>query len=223
MIITIDGPAGSGKSTAARNLARALDIPFLDTGATYRAATLNALEQGADLDDADALAELTAQAQIDLHPDDGGTQVFLDGRDVSADVRRSEVTEQVRRLAGAPQVRAVLVDLQRQIGRRLGRFVTEGRDQGTVVFPDAELKFFLDAGPEHRARRRLEELRQRGESPDYERVLRAIRRRDEGDRTRAVGPLRVPPDAIIVDNSDWTPEQTLACLLSHVRGAGLAT
>ncbi len=219
MIITIDGPAGSGKSTAARNLARRLDVAFLDTGATYRAATLRALREGVDLNDKAALARCARQARIELDPDGGELRVRLDGQDVSRDIRTSRVTDNVRHLANSPQVREVLVELQRSIGGQLGSFVTEGRDQGSVVFPDADVKFFLQADPAVRAERRLAELRNAGEDVSYQAVLDAIEQRDHNDRTRPVGPLVEPEGAIEIDTTDLSPEQTLNALEQHVKEA----
>ena len=220
MIITIDGPAGSGKSTAARNLAGHLGVAFLDTGATYRAATLKALREQIDLEDEEALARLTRSADIHLKPGEDGLVVRLDGEDVSEDIRTSRVTDHAKYLARSPKVREVLVELQRRIGRELGSFVTEGRDQGSVVFPDADVKFYLDADPRQRARRRADELRQRGQQVNPDEVLQAIQQRDASDRNRAVGPLICPDDAVVIDNSGMTPAQTLAALINHVEERG---
>jgi cytidylate kinase len=217
MVITIDGPAGSGKSTAARNLAAALNIAYLDTGATYRAATLRALRQGVDLRDDQALAETARRADIRLVPHDQSLRVLLDGEDVSRDIRTQRVTDSAYHLAGSPLVRKVLVELQRRIGSALSEFVSEGRDQGTVVFPDADVKFFLDATADVRARRRCLELQQAGEDARYEEVLESIVQRDRRDRGRAVGPLAVPADAVHVDTTDKTPDETLDALLAGVR------
>jgi cytidylate kinase len=219
MIVTIDGPAGSGKSTAARNLARALGVAFLETGATYRAAALKAMRRGVDFADEAALARVVRGADIDVIPAEGGPRVLLDGEDVSEAIRSAAVTEKSSRLARSPAVRGVLVSLQRRIGRRLGSFVAEGRDQGTVVFPEADVKFYLDAEAAERARRRLAEMHERGEAADHGEVLAAIIERDRRDRSRPVAPLVKPPGAIVVDTSANTPEQTLAALLGHVRAA----
>jgi len=217
MIVTIDGPAGSGKSTAARELAKALGVAFLDTGATYRAVTLKALRQGVNLADEAALAEIARQMDIRVVPTDQRVGVVLDGQDVSREIRSEEVSANAHYAARSPAVREVLVDLQRRLGRQLGSFVTEGRDQGSVVFPKADAKFYLDARPEVRARRRCDELRADGEPADYERVLESILRRDQRDSQRAVAPLVRPAGAIVVDTSDNTIEQTAAVLLEHVR------
>jgi cytidylate kinase len=216
MIITIDGPAGSGKSTAARMLAKSLGIAFFDTGATYRAATLLAMRKCIDLADEHALAKVARDMNLRMFSHDDGVRVFLDGADVSRDIRTPEVSENSFYAARSPMVRGVLVELQRRIGRDLGDFVTEGRDQGTVVFPQADVKFFLDARPEIRARRRCDELLAAGEKADYDEVLAAIVERDRRDRSRSVGPLATPEGAIVVDTSDISIEQTRDELLRHV-------
>jgi len=216
MIITIDGPAGSGKSTAARGLARALGIAYLDTGATYRAVTLKALRDGVDLEDEVALVALARRIDLKLIPGPEGPVVLLDGEDVSGEIRSEEVSNSSHHVAGSPAVRAVLVDLQRRIGRQLGDFVAEGRDQGSVVFPEADVKFFLIARPEQRARRRHEDLLAAGENVEYTQVLRAIRKRDARDSSRSVAPLVKPEGAIEIDTSDNTIEQTAAELLRRV-------
>ena len=161
MIITIDGPAGSGKSTAARELAKALGIAFLDTGATYRAVTLKALRAGVNLADTDALLAAAKAARIEVNPGELGAQVILDGHDVTAEIRSVEVTENAHYVADNLPVREVLVELQRRLGAALGSFVTEGRDQGSVVFPQADIKFYLDASPDVRAQRRPRAARRR--------------------------------------------------------------
>ncbi|MCJ7544836.1 MAG: (d)CMP kinase, partial [Phycisphaerae bacterium] len=163
MVITIDGPAGSGKSTAARELARALGIAFLDTGATYRAVTLKALREGVDPNDTDALVAVAKGARIEVIPTEQGARVMLDGCDVTAEIRSVEVTENAHYVADSPPVREVLVALQRRLGEGLGSFVTEGRDQGSVVFPEADVKFYLDASPRVRAERRAGELHATGQ------------------------------------------------------------
>jgi cytidylate kinase len=216
MIITIDGPAGSGKSTAARRLAKALGIAYLDTGATFRAVTLRAMKAGIDLADEATLLAIAREAAIELQPADDGLRVLLDGEDVSRQIRTQAVTANAFYAARSPAVRAELAELQRRIGQSLGSFVTEGRDQGSVVFPAADVKFFLDASPEVRARRRCDELLAAGERADYDHVLQSIRQRDERDRARAVAPLVVPRGAVAIDTSAKTIEQTTAEMLRHV-------
>jgi cytidylate kinase len=217
MIITIDGPAGCGKSTAARELAKALGIAHLDTGATYRAVTLLALRQGIDLTDAAALAELARGMDIRMVSTGGRIGVVLDGQDVTDEIRTEAVSANSRYAATSAAVREVLVELQRRLGRQLGSFVTEGRDQGSVVFPEADLKFYLDARPAERARRRCEELRSHGQQADYDAVLAAIEDRDRRDRGRAVGPLRVPGGATVIDTSDMDIAQVTERMLQYAR------
>lgn len=217
MIITIDGPAGSGKSTAARELAARLGIAYLDTGAMYRAATLAAIRAGADFNDPDALAAVVGDCDIRLQCGPRSVRVFLDGVEVTEQIRSAEVSAKSSLLARVPGVRAVMVERQRRIGRQLGSLVSEGRDQGSVVFADADAKFFLDASPEVRARRRWEEMRAAGREVRYEDVLNDILARDGSDRTRAVAPLLVPPGATQLDTSRMTIEQVVEWLADKVR------
>ena len=218
MIVTIDGPAGSGKSTAARELARALGIAYLDTGATYRAATLLAMRRGIDLTDEAALAGVAREMDIELVPSASGrVGVRLEGQDATDDIRTEAVTANSRHAAANAAIREVLVELQRRLGRGLGSFVTEGRDQGSVVFPDADVKFYLDARPAERARRRCDELAAHGEPADYDAVLEAIVERDRRDSSRAVGPLKVPDGATVIDTSEMTVAEVTHRLAEHVR------
>jgi cytidylate kinase len=193
MIITIDGPAGAGKSSVARALARRLGFRFLDTGAMYRAVALAGLRRGLDWDLPDDLAQLAERLDLKL----AGERIFLDGEDVSEAVRTSQVTAVTRYAADNPQVREHLVKLQRRLAGTDG-VVTEGRDQGTVAFPQAECKVFLTASPAERARRRWRELQAQGEPVTLEQVLGAQERRDRQDAGRPVGPLRPAPDAVEV-------------------------
>jgi len=221
MIVTIDGPAGSGKSTAARKLAARLGIPYLDTGAMYRVITLAALEGGVDLEDEDALTTLAGSADFDLDLGPTFVRVTLAGRDVSEAIRTMRVSEKTRYIAASPGVRRIMIAKQRELGRRFGSMVTEGRDQGTAAFPDADLKFFLDAEVRRRAERRLHELLADGEEVTFERVLENVEERDRTDQSRAVAPLTVPPDAIRIDTSQLSIQQVLERLLEHLRAAGL--
>jgi len=193
MIVTIDGPAGAGKSSVARALARRLGFRFLDTGAMYRAVALAGLRRGVDWEQPDWLARVAREVELQVRAD----RIFLDGEDVTEAVRTSEVTAVTRYAADNPQVREHLVSLQRRFARGAD-VVTEGRDQGTVVFPDAECKIFLTASPEERARRRLRDLELQGESATFEEVLAAQQRRDREDAGRSVGALAPAADAIEV-------------------------
>jgi cytidylate kinase len=216
MIITIDGPAGSGKSTAARNLAQALGIAFLDTGATYRAATLNALRRDVDLADEQALAEATRTMDLTMNQTPEGVQVLLAGEDVSTEIRTEAVSDASRYTARSPLVRQILVDFQQRLGESLGSFVAEGRDQGTVVFPHADVKFFVTASPDVRARRRVDQLASQGEEADFQDVRQRIIDRDRRDTSRPVAPLKPADDAVHIDTSDQTQDETLAALLAEV-------
>jgi len=213
-VVAIDGPAGSGKSTLARLLADRLGFRFLDSGAMYRALTWKALQRGVDPTDGAATAALLAGTEIRLQDAAPASRVLLDGRDVSSAIRGAEVTAAVSRVAAHPEVRAGMVDRQRAFVREgSGRgVVVEGRDIGTVVFPDAAVKFFLDASPEERARRRAAETGG-GQAAELE----SIRRRDDADSGRAVAPLRAADDAERVDTTGLTVEQVLEALLARVR------
>jgi cytidylate kinase len=217
MIITIDGTVGSGKSTAAAGLARRLGAAHLDTGAMYRALTLKALETGVNLEDPAALAALAESSTIDLAGDPEAQRVALDGRNVTREIRENRISTQSHYLARTPEVRRVLVAKQREFAARAGNVVTEGRDQGTVVFPDAEAKFFLDADIEVRARRRQVELQGRGEVRAFRDVITDVVDRDRRDSTRAADPLRMADDAIRVDTSDMTIEEMVDVLAEEVR------
>jgi len=215
MIITIDGPAGSGKSTIAAKLADKLGAVYLDTGAMYRAVTLAAMERNLPLDDAESLADMVKQVRIEFDCDGGNRKVLLDGHDVTGAIRQSEVTRNSHKLADLPAVRQVLVEQQRQIacqatgGAKQRCLVTEGRDQGTVVFADAEYKFYLDATAQCRAKRRWEQLLEMGGAESYEDILAAQQKRDQRDMTRGVGALKKAPGAIVIDTTDMTLEQVV--------------
>ena len=214
-IIAIDGPAGSGKSTAARNVAQALGFTYLDTGAMYRAVTWKAIESGLDLADEQGLVDLTARIDIAMVPDSGGARVFVDGVEVTGRIRSEEVSREAYHVAGSARCRERIVALQRRMAAD-GGVVAEGRDIGTVVFPDADLKLFLVASPEERARRRVGQLRKAGQRADLQQVLRDIELRDRRDTEREVSPLRQAPDAVLVDTTGNTVEQTLDQLLQIV-------
>jgi cytidylate kinase len=201
MIITIDGPAGTGKSTVAHAVAERLSFDFLDTGAMYRAIGLAALRREIDLEDVRELTFVARLAQLEfdwsIHP----PRLLLNGESVGHLLRGSDCTRAASYVAVIPAIRDMLVAQQRQIGNERGNVVTEGRDQGTIVFPNAELKIYLDAAPAERARRRVAQLRARGEIVDYKEILTGIESRDRRDATRSVGPLSVPKDAEIIDTT----------------------
>jgi cytidylate kinase len=206
LIIAIDGPVGSGKSTLARRVAALLGYVYVDTGAMYRAVALKALRNGVPLDAAEALAALAGKTRIDLRAQDGAQQVLLDGEDVTAAIRTPEVAQAASKAAVVPGVRQVLVAEQRRAGRE-GGVVMEGRDIGSVVFPDAELKIFLTASPEVRAERRWREHQQKGAAIDLARTLEEIHERDRRDQERSSSPLVRAKDAVVVDSTAMEPEE----------------
>jgi cytidylate kinase/pantoate ligase/cytidylate kinase len=211
MIVTLDGPAGAGKSSAARALAARLGWCYLDTGAMYRSITLMALEQGIPLDDAPRVADLVERTVIEFR--DG--RVLADGRDVSAEIRTDRITQATRAVADAADVRAAMKRVQRRMAEGLD-VVTEGRDQGSEVFPDATLKVFLTASAEERARRRLQEELDRGRAASIEEVQESQSRRDEGDRTRPVGAMRPAADAVLVETDGMSREQVVERLAALI-------
>ncbi len=214
-VVAIDGPAGSGKSTVARRVAAALDFTLVDTGAIYRCLALYAGESGVAPDDETALARLAAAMRIGFERGGLGERVWLDGREVTAAIRTAAVAQLASQVSAQPAVRRALLETQRALGRD-GGVVLEGRDIGTVVFPDAEVKVFLEAGDEVRARRRWDELHQRGQPEPFERTLAEVRQRDERDRGRAVAPLRAAPDAVRIDTGPLTIDQVVARVVALV-------
>jgi cytidylate kinase len=215
MIITIDGPAGSGKSTAARKLAALLGIPYLDTGAMYRALALKALETGTPLDRPDALVELVCQTDIQLDCGPTYVRVVMDGRDVSEAIRSMRVSQHTNPIASNPGIRRILVEKQRQIGKRLGSLVTEGRDQGSVVFPEADLRVLLEASDVKRAERRCLEMRADGEEVDFDAVLANIRNRDGHDQVQWEL-LLADPRVVRIDTTSMTIAQVVERLRREV-------
>jgi cytidylate kinase len=224
-IIAIDGPAASGKSTVGGLLAARLGYVYFDTGVMYRAVTWAALEQGVDIDDESGVTELARQLVIDVvrpTKNDGRQYTVLsDGRDVTWEIRRPEVDRGVSPVSAYPGVRSALTTQQRRIGSK-GQIVMVGRDIGTVVFPNADLKVYLDATAEERARRRYEEMIGRGEAADYEAVLASVRRRDQIDSDRDVAPLRAADDAIVIDTTCLEISQVMARIIALVAPAALA-
>ena len=215
-ILAIDGPAGAGKSTVARRTAGALGFAFLDSGAMYRAATWNAMKRGIRWDDAAALDAATRAMRLELHDAEGGARVVVDGEDVTQAIRTPEVTRHIAHLDHNPNVRAHLVDLQRAIGAR-GRTVAEGRDMGTVVFPNAKCKIYLDASLDERTRRRASEFASKGIPFDVTTLRDDIRTRDEKDMTRAVAPLRRADDALVLDTSHMNTDEAVAAIVAIAR------
>jgi CMP/dCMP kinase len=207
LIIAIDGPVGSGKSTVARRVAELLGYTHLDSGAMYRAVGLKALRDGVPLDSPERLAVLAEAARIDLVPRDGKLRVLLDGEDVTDAIRAPEVSHAASVVAVVPGVRHPMVAEQRRAGEQ-GSVVMEGRDIGSVVFPHADLKIFLDASPEVRASRRQRELEEKGEPMEFEKVLAEVHVRDRRDREREMSPLVRAADAVIVDNTAMDAEET---------------
>jgi cytidylate kinase/pantoate ligase/cytidylate kinase len=209
MIITLDGPAGAGKSSAARALARRLGWCYIDTGAMYRAVALAALERGITLEDSPRVAELCESIRIEF----SNGAVLVDGRDVSTEIRTERITLATRPVADAPPVRDAMKKVQRRRAEGID-VVTEGRDQGSVVFPQAELKVFLTASAEERARRRHREEIDRGQSATLEAVLEAQSRRDDADRTRPVGAMLPADDAVVLETDGMSPEQVIDRLIA---------
>jgi cytidylate kinase len=214
LIIAIDGPAGAGKSTLARRIAEKLGILYIDSGAMYRAVGLWALRNRIPLDDAQKLEQLARQAHIELRPDGG--RVLLNGEDITQAIRTPEVSEAASKVSAVPGVRRALVDQQRRMALE-SSVVMEGRDIGTVVFPNADLKIFLDADPAERARRRLAEVAARGHSPDPAQMQREIDERDARDRTRSTAPLMQAPDAVYVDSTGLSIDEVEQLVLRIIR------
>ncbi|HEV7421561.1 MAG TPA: (d)CMP kinase [Mycobacterium sp.] len=214
--IAVDGPAGTGKSSVSRGLARTLGARYLDTGSMYRIVTLAALRTGVDVNDAAAVGALAEHVQMAVGFDPDEDRSYLGGEDVSAEIRGDAVTGAVSAVSAVPAVRAHLVQRQRELAAGPGSVVVEGRDIGTVVLPGADVKIFLTASAEVRARRRNDQNVANGLLDDYEGVLADVRRRDHLDSTRAVSPLRAADDAMIVDSSDMTESEVVAHLLDVV-------
>lgn len=219
MIITIDGPAGTGKTTVSQAAARRLGFEFLDTGAMYRALALAAMRAGADFADQAALVAAARAATVDFKWNVRPPAVTLDGEPIEHLIRTSAMSQAASKISALPEVRALLVAQQQRIGRERPNIVTEGRDQGSVVFPHARLKFYLDATPRERARRRANQLRQKGQEADETALLAEIMERDHRDSTRAVGPLSVPSGAEVIDTTPLTEEQVIELIVSRANAA----
>lgn len=218
--IAIDGPAGAGKSTVAKLLAKQLNVIYLDTGAMYRAVALKAIEQGMDVSDTDALSVLLEDTDIDISYVDEQQHVLLDGHDVTDIIRTPEVSDGASKVAAIPAVRLKLVELQRRIAR-MHDVVMDGRDIGTFVLPNADVKFYLTASIEERARRRLEEMCAKGYEHSLDDVKDDIKARDKNDSEREFAPLRKADDAILIDSTDKTVDEVVEEMLSFIRTASI--
>lgn len=216
MIVAIDGPSGAGKSSLAKRIARDLRFTYLDTGAIYRALALKILRRGVDLNDTAALSAIVIDTDIDLRGRNGQLLVFLDGEDVSASIRTPEVSQMASKASAIAMVRHRLLDLQRDLGRR-GNVVAEGRDIGTVVFPDAQVKIYLDASIAERARRRCDELRAAGREVSLDETIIEMEERDKRDSERDIAPLRKAADALALDSSGLTADEVAEKVLQLIK------
>src|ERR1051325_1588897 len=216
MIIAIDGPSGAGKSTLGRMIARELNMLYLDTGAMYRAVALAVIESGVSAADKDEVARVAQSAEINLAGDPDSLRVTLDGHDISDKIRTEEVSHAASVISAIGGVRRALVERQRQMGRR-GSGVLDGRDIGTVVFPDADIKFFLTAAPEERASRRYEEDRLRERNVTFEETLADINTRDQRDSTRADSPLAIAEDAVVIDSTELSIADVFERMMEVIR------
>jgi len=215
-IITIDGPSGSGKSTVSRLLAKKLQFLYLDTGAMYRAVALQVKREGIDFRDEKELMELCRNLDLNFRTDEGGSKLYIGKEDVSLAIRTPEMDMLSSKISAIKQVRETMTALQRKIGEE-GRLVAEGRDMGTVVFPDADHKFFITASPEIRAERRYRERTTRDEPVSRAEVERELRKRDDQDSTRAIAPLRPAKDAKIIDTTALNPDQVVEKILGNIK------
>lgn len=220
MIIAVDGPSGAGKSTVARILAKRMGFLYIDTGAMYRALTLKALENDIPIEKEDEVYRLACSTKIDLRNNtDGSLSVILDGKDVSLEIRKPRITQFVSDIAKIKEVRKVLVDIQRELGKR-GNCVLDGRDIGTVVFPEAKTKFFIDASAQERVSRRFKELKGLGQEVSEEEVSKDLSNRDKIDSTRQASPLRQAPDAIYIDTTNLNIDQVVDKMAQQIKTNG---
>ncbi|MDD6145477.1 MAG: (d)CMP kinase [Oscillospiraceae bacterium] len=215
--VAIDGPAGAGKSTLSRRAAKELGFIYIDTGALYRTVGLNAMRKGADLDSSQSIADtLTDDVKVELRFIDGEQRVFLSGEDVSDKIRTPEASVAASKVSAVPAVRAFLFDLQKQLARE-NDCIMDGRDIGTVVLPDADVKIFLTASPEARAQRRYQELLEKGMTVNYEDVLSDMIKRDYDDSHREIAPLKQADDAILCDNGDLDLQQSVDLIIRTIK------
>ncbi len=216
LILAVDGPSGTGKSTTCRTLAKQLDAKYVDTGAMYRVATLAVLRAGVDPSDTDAVIEATRDLPLEISDDPDSTEVLFDGENVAREIREREVTQNVSAVSAIPEVRVNLVELQRKLAHDAHRAIVEGRDIGTVVLVDAPAKAFLTASPEVRATRRYNQDAAAGRDVDYDTVLADVIRRDELDSSRATSPLRPAEDAAVIDTSEMSKDDVLNSLIGLI-------
>jgi cytidylate kinase len=220
MIITVDGPSGAGKGTLCYALAEKLGFALLDSGAIYRVTALAALKRAVDLSDEFQLAELARNLNIEFLPVDGEVNIMLDGMNVSSLIRTQEVAEAASKIAVFPQVRAALLQLQQDFAKNEG-LIADGRDMGTVVFPNAQVKLFLDASAEERAKRRYKQLQNKGINGNFAQILAEIQERDFRDRNREVAPLKPADDALLLDSTTLSIDEVIAQALSYIQQKAL--
>ena len=219
VIVAIDGPSGAGKSTVGKMLARELGYIYIDTGAMYRALGWKAVKEGVELKEGPELKDLCARTDVTLKQEGGELRVYVDGDDVSPYIRTPEMSMAASAISAQPSVRARLLELQRQMGRG-GGVVLEGRDIGTVVFPGAKAKFYLDADPVQRAERRYAELKAKGEDVSLERIIEEVKKRDYDDSHRAIAPLKKADDAVVVDSSHLCAEDVVRFMMAKIKETG---
>ena len=214
--IAIDGPAGAGKSTVAKAVAKKLGFIYVDTGALYRSIGVNVLRHSVATDDSEAVVSLLPETNVELKYIDGNQRVFLNGEDVSDEIRLPEASMAASNVSAIPEVRAFLLDLQRDMAKK-NNVVMDGRDIGTVILPDAQYKFFLTATAEVRAERRYKELQEKGITVDFNELLEEIKQRDYNDSHRATAPLKQADDAVYVDSSDLTLEEAISAIADRIK------
>jgi cytidylate kinase len=217
LIIAIDGPAGSGKSTVAKELSKKLGFTYIDTGAMYRAVAYKVKQEGVNPENPEEVIRVLKEIEIKLLPSDSGTKVILNGEDISDKIRTEEIGKIASKIARHSKVRKILVQKQREMGEKAGNAVIEGRDTGTVIFPDADIKIFMTASPEIRAKRRWKELRSRGIKIEFDQILKEVKERDYLDQTREDSPLKPAEDAVIIDTSDKSIDQVINQILELIK------